>query len=300
VKVLVLLLATGILSALSADGDSITLHPNADTTLFSFNPTNNFGASTNLIGGETGNLSVGRALLRFDVAGQLPANAIVLSVTLTLTVVLVPPAPVASTFDLRRVLVDWTEGAGIGLVGSPPNPGEVTWDDRVYPSIPWSTPGGAISNEFSDIVSASTLIGTGLGDFTFSPASNLVADVQQWLESPGTNFGWVLMSESESTPFTLRRFASREETNAAPSLFIQYIVPVLPQFQLITLNGNQIELSFDVQAGISYSVEYKDALDSGNWSTLTNLGPQTVSANIIITDALNSDSQRFYRLNTTY
>jgi hypothetical protein len=299
VKVPVLSLAAGVLSVLSAVGDSITLHPIADTTLFSNNPTNNFGASTNLIGGETGNLSVGRALLRFDVAGQLPPNAVVQSATLTVTVVLIPPGPVASTFDLRRVLVDWTEGTGIGLVGSPAKPGEATWDDRVYPSMPWSMPGGAISNEFSEVVGASTLVGTGVGDFTFGPASNLVADVQQWLENPGTNFGWVLLSESESTPFTLRRFASREQTNASPSLFVQYIVPNAPQFQSIALNGGQIELSFDVQAGVAYSVEYKDGLDSGSWSTLTNLGPQTISTNVLITDSLNSDSQRFYRLNSS-
>jgi len=268
--------------------------------LFANSPTNNFGASTNLIGGENGNLSVARALLRFDVAGQLPANALVQSVTLTLTVVLIPPGPVASTFDLRRVQVDWTEGTGIGLVGSPATPGEVTWDDRVYPSIPWSTPGGAISNEFSEVVSASTLVGTDLGDFTFGPASNLVADVQQWLANPSTNFGWVLMSESESIPFTLRRFASREQTNVSPSLFIQYIVPVLPQFQSIKLNGDQVELSFDVKADVSYSVEFKDVLYSSGWSTLTNLGLQTIATNILVTDHLNLYSQRFYRLSSSY
>src|SRR5262249_20874131 len=115
---------------------SVSLRPVADTTLFATFPDNNLGASTQLVGGGNGHGFARRALIRFDPASQIPTNAVVQSVTLTLKVVQVPSGGgIASAFDLRRVLVNWSEGKGTGNSGTLAKTGEVTWNDRVFSSV---------------------------------------------------------------------------------------------------------------------------------------------------------------------
>lgn len=275
--------------------DSVILQPIADTSIFEAFPDNNLGANENLVAGANANLQRGRALIRFDIAGAIPSNAIIESVSLTITVVITPPGGGASSiFDLRRLLVSWGEGAGTGNAGLAANPGEATWNARFFPSNLWSMPGGSISNDISQGVSASLLL-PDLGTYTFASTSNLVSDVQAWLQVPATNFGWILMSESEDTAFTVRRIGSRESTNA-PSLMVQFAVPSTIITQTIEALDGNIRLSFQVVGGKSYSVQYRQSLSSGNWLTLTNLGLQTVATNMLVLDPIGSNSQRFYRI----
>ncbi|MSU20737.1 MAG: hypothetical protein EXS30_05010 [Pedosphaera sp.] len=65
----------------------------------------------------------------------------------------------------------------------------------------------------------------GLGNYTFPSTSDLVADVQSWLTNPQSNFGWILISQSEGTPRTARRLGSSENPSTAPSLVIQFNAP---------------------------------------------------------------------------
>jgi hypothetical protein len=278
--------------------ESALLHPSADTSLFASFPDNNLGSNSNLVSGVNGSGLGSRALLRFDVAGQIPSNAVIRSATLTLAVVAVPGGGgVASIFDLRRVLTNWTEGTGTGNSGSPANDGETTWNNRLSPASPWTTPGGAISNDYSGAVSAALLI-TNIGSYSFASTPGLVADVQQWLRSPGKNFGWVLMSESESTAFTAKRFGAREDTNSAPVLVVDYFVPVAPNFDWIKAAGGVVQMSFPASVGQSYSVEYRDSFNSGSWMTLTNVGLQTIATNVLILDQIATKMHRFYRIST--
>jgi hypothetical protein len=50
----------------------------------------------------------------------------------------------------------------------------------------------------------------------------LVEDLQNWLNNPAANFGWMLISDSEGVEFTARRFASREDSVNSPILTVQY------------------------------------------------------------------------------
>src|ERR1051326_3079342 len=110
-----------------------TLHPVADTTLFELTPDNNMGGDVTLASGKTGLATASRALIRFDLAAGVPANASVVSARLTLNVVKSPMlGAVDSDFDLHRMLVPWIEGTGTGLIGSPANPGEPTWNNRSH------------------------------------------------------------------------------------------------------------------------------------------------------------------------
>ncbi|WP_156912880.1 hypothetical protein [Methylocaldum szegediense] len=54
----------------------------------------------------------------------------------------------------------------------------------------------------------------------------MVSDVQAWLNSPSTNYGWILVNDDESSQKTFRAFYSKEaEANSVgtgPILEIDY------------------------------------------------------------------------------
>jgi len=287
-----------LMASASAHADSVILQPNADTSLFEAFPNNNLGANENMVAGANASLLRGRAVFRFDIAGAIPSNAIIQSASLTLTVVIVPPdGGQASTFDLRRLFVDWGEGAGTNNAGTAAKPGETTWDARFYPSNLWTVPGGSISNDFSERVSASLFLGA-LGAYTFDSTSNLVSDVQTWSRNPATNFGWILMSESEDIAFSVRRIGTRESITNAPLLNVHFTLPIAPTLQLTKSARGEIQLEFPASAGQAYSVQFRDSLSFGNWLTLTNLGPQDTTTNVIVVDPFATNSCRFYRVAT--
>lgn len=204
---------------LPAGAVSVNLNPVADTTLQEAFPNNNLGDGTSFQAGGRRQGGRTRGLLLFDIAGNVPAGATINSVSLTLTVVGVPSGGVNSIFDLDRMLASWGEGNGSDHGGSPAGAGQSTWNNRLGAGTPWTAAGG----DFSGTVSASRAI-TGFGSFTFASTSGLVSDVQGWLNSSGGNSGWLLRSESELTPTSIRRFANRSDIANAPLLSIQYTV----------------------------------------------------------------------------
>jgi hypothetical protein len=104
------------------------------------------------------------------------------------------------------------------------NPGDATWSYAFSNTSPWSKPGG----DFVSTASAVTSVG-GLTlnvPFIWGSTSQMVADVQQWLDHPSSNFGWILRGQ-ETDPGTFRGFYTREETTAAyrPALTVDYVLP---------------------------------------------------------------------------
>ena len=151
-------------------------------------------------------------MIGFDIAAGLPAGATVTGVSLTLNM----SRTVAGNADigLLRVLADWQEGqaiaSGNGGSGADADQGDVTWTQRVFKSLDWNTPGG----DFFPAASATTSVG-GIGSYTWVSTSQLVADVQRWLDDPASNFGWLLQGD-ESKSRTAKRFDTKEnavETN---------------------------------------------------------------------------------------
>ncbi len=304
---------TSILSALlfiasivasSTFANSVNLGPSGDTTLFESSPDDNTGGNPILGAGANSKLERSHCLLRFNVAGSLPSNASIQSVTLTLTVVKEPgTAPADSTFDLHRVLVDWGEGTGTGSGegGRPAVTGEATWNRRFHPSTSWSAPGASAPTDFSSTISASQFV-QGLASYNFNSTANMVADAKQWLSNPSTNFGWILTSESEATPKSLRYFGSRENSTATsrPVLSVQYVIPVTPTIKAIQKVNGTIQFSFAALAGQPYTAEYRDSLTGGTWSTLTNVSAQPSNTDVTVTDPAPPSIQRFYRVTTTF
>ncbi|MBI3853724.1 MAG: DNRLRE domain-containing protein [Verrucomicrobia bacterium] len=270
------------LSSTSIAG-SISLPPVADTTITEKAtppPTTELNVGTT---GPTAGSKSGRALLQFDIAANLPSNAIITAAALTVKVTKAPMTAVNSTFDLRKVLVSWSES-------------DATWSNRMA-ATPWSTNGGGIGVDFSSIISQTNFI-TGTGLYTFVSNSNLVADVQNWLLNLGSNFGWVVISELQGTNFTERTLASREDTANAPSLAIQFSLPATPPtLTPLPLSTNQFSFSFNVESNRTYAVEFDGAQPATHWTVLTNIAAQAAPATIVVSDLLTG-SNRFYRVRT--
>ena len=162
-----------------------------------------------------------RGLIRFDVAGTLPAGAIVTQVELVLA--LTPSNAHPIEIGLHRVLADWGEGesSASGGSGAPAAPGDATWIHTFYDDAFWANPGG----DFVPDASALQEVGDA-GEVIWESTPVSVADVQAWLDDPDSNHGWLLLGD-ESAPTSSKRFASREseDASARPRLAVDYELP---------------------------------------------------------------------------
>ena len=217
------LLAMSLAAAPAAAG-TLRLEADRDATLIeSPDGERANGAGPVLFAGRTaeGENAIRRALLRFDVAGALPDQAIIEGVALTLF--MTPSNAGPRTLRLHRVQADWGEGpsASGGGGGAAAEPGDVTWLHTFYDTQEWVRPGG----QFLARASAATDVAA--SDFyTWSGTEQLAADVTLWAAAPERNFGWALRGDETATQSS-KSFASREHTDAElrPVLEITYRMP---------------------------------------------------------------------------
>jgi len=209
-----------------AQADTLSIPPAKDNTLFSTGGTTSNGAGDAVFSGRTGVMGGGvrqRAVLAFDVAGSLEAGAMVTSVSLTLWLIDAPGGG-GQTHALHRILADWGEGtsSGFGGTGAPATPGDATWLHTFWPDQFWASEGCDIDAVASGI----QIVGTAPDFYTWASTPQMVADVQGWLDSPESNFGWLIQG-NESDLFTARKFASREHDPELfrPELTIEYSIP---------------------------------------------------------------------------
>lgn len=193
----------------------------ADNTLYqdALGNTSN-GSGTSIFAGTTATGAVRRAVLRFDVAGALPAGATIVSATLSLHVLQTLAAlPVPASG--HRLLQAWGEGASVapgnGGGGTLAAPGDATWLHTSYSTSFWTTAGGSFVAAPSFPLE---LPNTGLATAT---AAGLVADVQFFLDNPAQNFGWIIKTD-ELVPATAHRMDSREGATK-PTLVVRYMLP---------------------------------------------------------------------------
>lgn len=277
------------------------LAPVADTTLFESTADNNLGASS-LAVGATAHALAARALLRFNVF-SIPSNATVTSVTLRFVVSRAPlGGGETSLFRLHRFLSPWTEGTGVGSIGSPAGPGETTWLSQFHGSALWSQPGSAVDVDYSSTISSFVPINPFLSGetdpYAFESTPELVADVQAWVSQTATNHGWIMISSDEETPATARRILSRDDPNFPPLLEVEYTLPPadpIPQFTSAATTNASFEMRFTVPSTYCYEVQYRESLANTNWSALTNVCAPISDVQAVATDSLASP-QRFYRL----
>jgi len=276
-------------------------YPVADTSLLEVAPNNNLGGLAGMNAGSTQEYNRTRALLRFDLS-SLPTNTLILSAMLQLEVTRQPDEPPNNTtFSLHRMLRPWGEGNKSPITqqgkGLPASPGEATWNCAFHPTNTWTFPGGAPDVDFSSVASSSQFIyGLGESPYQFDTTPEFLADVAGWVQHSPSNFGWMLLCDSEFMNFTARRFSTREDTFYSPPLLeLQYLVP--PRISSIEKQDEQCNLSFLAHPSQTYVVQFRDSLTSSNWQPLTEIPPFLQDTNIVVVDT-NPAPQRFYRLNT--
>jgi hypothetical protein len=228
---------------------TITLGASQDGTIYSNHVDRGSGGGNALIVGTNGRDDPRRALIEFDVAGQLPAGAIIESVKLTMVMGQLPTAPEEiSTIELHRLTSSWGEGTtqqqnppndsfgGMGQ-GAPAHNGDVTWSSRFWGATPtpWTTPGG----DFDASVSGAAAIGLPIDvPYSWESTPAMVADVQEWLDNPAANYGWIMKNVDETSMSTFRVFYSRQTATAAlrPQLTIEY--QMVPEPASLALVGS--------------------------------------------------------------
>lgn len=220
-----------IVIALSASTDAatITISASKDATLFENNVNNSNGAGPGLFAGTNGMNSPRRGLIDFGVAGSVPMGATITDVQLTLHLGQVAGNDqTPRMIGLFRLTADWgegTTGAGSTIGGTgqgfPANAGDATWNARSFPGILWATPGGDHAATASATLAVSSTINA---PYTWQSTSDLVNDVQGWLDTPTSNFGWELINLDETVPTDFRAFYTREFNDAAlrPQLQITF------------------------------------------------------------------------------
>ncbi len=207
----------------------ISLSPSKDNTLYEDEAGSvSSGEGLNMIFGMTNNLSARRGVIAFDIAANIPAGSTIESVTLTMSMNRTNFTAGPRVVELHALTGDWGEGAsnavfqpGQGIAAAP---SDATWLHNFFDTTMWDTPGG----DFSTTVSSSTEV-DGNGSYTWNSTSQMVSDVQSWLNDPAGNFGWLLMGD-ETDPSTAKRFDTREallEENR-PVLVIELRRPAAP------------------------------------------------------------------------
>jgi len=66
----------------------------------------------------------------------------------------------------------------------------------------------------------------------------------------------------------------------------------------VSVSGGEVTVRFNAVAGLTYTVQYRDSVESGMWSTLASVPAQASTGEVVLTDSSPAADQRYYRLVT--
>jgi len=228
----------------SAWASQVEIGAEQDATLLggSDATTNNSLADPGIFAGTDGEGNPKRGLIEFNIASAVPAGATITGVKLQLTLGQVAGSgggssggtngpETISLYDETQAWGQPTNVAGATTFGghghgAAPDPGDATWNYSFFDTTPWTLAGGDWTSSLPDIADAS-VNGT-LTSFTWSSAA-MVTDVQNWLNNPAANFGWIIKNADETDPTDFRAFwsaqgaAANNDPSLAPELSITYV-----------------------------------------------------------------------------
>jgi hypothetical protein len=221
-----------------------------DTTLFSESDNSgggNDGIFSGTINRPSNNLPHRRALLRLDLL-SIPEGGIVQSVSLQMRVSSSGGGFGDIDYTLHQVSNRWGEGTVVGALqggfGGPAQSGDATWNQNEFGISSWANPGG----DFVPSASATAAAGLAGTMVTWSDAG-MIGDVQAWINTPETNFGWIVISTIEGEQQRVKKFHSSEATAFRPVVTI--LVDTMPSEG----EGEGEELLCDVLAEITMQWE---------------------------------------------
>jgi hypothetical protein len=235
-------LAGCALSFSASFGASIIIAPLKDNTLYeSASGTLSNGQGDFLFAGQTSisdGINLRRGLIAFNLSADIPTNAVITDVTLTLYANKIASGAFNTTVTLSRLTGDWGEGSSRAFspegAGGIAQPGDATWLHQIFSNNPWTTPGG----DFVSQPSASRTITSAGVEYSWSSAG-LVSDVQFWINNPSSNFGWIIRGNEASSQTSIQ-FDSRSNFDVAhrPELTVEYeIVPEPSAAALLVAGG---------------------------------------------------------------
>lgn len=212
-----------LVAAKTAEPQTVALTSSKDNTLYEVGQgfLSN-GSGQHIFVGKSAAGPVRRAVIAFDLAGNVPSGATITEATLTLN--LSRTRDDGQVIGLHRLLADWGEGAsdtpGNEGSGVPASDGDATWIYRSFDTEPWSQPGGDFESDPSGSVPVADP-----DRYSWGSTAAMVSDVQMWLDSPIDNFGWLLKGNEEEVR-TTKRFDSRENESPEnrPTLTITFIL----------------------------------------------------------------------------
>jgi len=247
-RILLLLCVSLLASPLWAE--TVFIEASQDNTLYQSDVGDiSNGAGEYLFTGRTGAGEFRRALIAFKDLDVIPAGAKIKRVKLHLHMSRTETP--AATVDLLRVLSNWGEGgskaAGNEGQGAPAQTGDATWVYRFYDTHTWKGTAG----DFAQLVSASLEVGNP-AFYTFGSSSGMVADVQDWVDNPGENFGWILVGDEVAS--STKRFDSRNHSDSAyhPVLEVEYSATG----SIFDYSGLWFDPSLDGEGYIIYETPY--------------------------------------------
>jgi hypothetical protein len=133
-------------------------------------------------------------------------------------------------------------------------------------------------------------------------STGMAADVQSWVDSPASNFGWILQVTGNQAS-SGRQLASREDATLKPVLTIDYTAPntpappTRPTITGTTLEAGTIQFSFNAESNRTYTVQFRDSLTGSDWSTLTTIPASPTDTLVRITNSLDG-KEGFFRVRT--
>ncbi len=187
---------------------------------------NSCGGGPNFFAGRTNDGFFRHGLLKFDIAGPIPAGSTITSASLTLYSDRSQDTQNA-TMTLHPLTRDWGEGTADcsavrgGGRGIEAGIGDATWLYAKFQQVLWNTPGG----DFGPTSASAAIPPTGAGTWSSSAPGNaqMSVDVQSWLNNSLINNGWIVIGD-ETRNQTDRRFVSKENSNASqrPMLTVNF------------------------------------------------------------------------------
>lgn len=177
----------------------VQINAQKDNFMISTAPTTNFGSSPVMTAVHSAT-SEERTLVSFDLS-SIPIGSTVTSVE----VEMMSLGANGAIVTLHKVTNNWGEF-------------EASWNNRfiVIPT-PWATAGGDFVSTSSD---SKTITGT--GPKTFGSTIGMVQDVQSWVDSSSTNFGWLLKTNTIPSAAV---FATKENTGQPSAIITVTFTP---------------------------------------------------------------------------
>ena len=266
--------------ACSATADSIGLTSVADTTIFNNSsltvPRDPNGqplsSATTMIVGQINAGNTCRGLVQFNLSA-LPTNASITAATLEISISQAH-LPTADTLSIYRLTNSWTEP-------------EATWDDS---GIARWAPGGVFLPTPDSQVEAG-----GIGSITFPSTGAMIATVETWRTNSASNNGWIIRNDDEASSSNARRVLTHESASGQPVLHIEYTLPPAPLALMNPrIQEGQFAFDFLARAGHTYTVEFKEDLNTTNWMTFQDFDDPGVDSPTTVLD--DFAVQRFFRV----